>query len=78
MSPYLWQSSAFCCVSVQVLLKWNTQRGVPVIPRSQSEKNIRGNIKDAFTWELTPDQKVSRAKHLCSVPGNNVLLSHTL
>jgi len=41
----------------QVLLKWNTQRGVAVIPRSQSEKNIRSNIDDAFTWELTPVQK---------------------
>lgn len=41
----------------QVLLKWNIQRGVAVIPRSQSEKNIRGNIDGAFTWELTPEQK---------------------
>jgi len=43
---------------VQVLLKWNLQRGVAVIPRSQSEKNIKANIDGAFSWELTPEQKV--------------------
>jgi diketogulonate reductase-like aldo/keto reductase len=46
----------FLCV--QVLLKWNIQRGVVVIPRSQSEKNIKANIDGAFSWELTPEQKV--------------------
>ena len=42
---------------LQVLLQWNIQRGVPVIPRSTSEKNIRGNIEGAFAWELSESQK---------------------
>jgi len=41
----------------QVLLKWNMQRGVPVIPRSATPANIAANIEGAFTWKLTNEQK---------------------
>ena len=45
----------------QILLQWNIQRGVPVIPRSTSEKNIRDNMDSAFDWELTEFQKARAA-----------------
>ncbi|DBA80188.1 TPA: hypothetical protein ACH3X2_007656 [Trebouxia sp. C0005] len=38
--------------SAQVCLKWNVQRGVPVIPRSQNPKNIKANIDGIFDWVL--------------------------
>ncbi|KAK9807579.1 hypothetical protein WJX72_003232 [[Myrmecia] bisecta] len=41
----------------QVALKWNVQRGVPVIPRSQTPKNIKSNIEGMFDWQLSPAQK---------------------
>ena len=41
-----------------MLLRWNVQRGVAVIPRSQTQQNIESNISGLFTWELTPLQKV--------------------
>lgn len=45
--------------AVQVLLRYNVQRGVPVIPRSQTEKNIQANISGLFEWNLTGAQKVN-------------------
>lgn len=42
----------------QVLLRWNVQRGVPVIPRSNTPANIEGNAKGLFDWALTESQKV--------------------
>ena len=42
----------------QVLLRWNTQRGVAVVPKAGSEGHVRENIEGMFTWRLTWDQKV--------------------
>ncbi|KAI3430761.1 hypothetical protein D9Q98_009173 [Chlorella vulgaris] len=41
----------------QVLLKWNVQRGVGVIPKAGSEPHLRENIEGLFEWRLTWDQK---------------------
>ncbi len=48
------------CVSVcvQVLLRYNMQRGVPVVPKASSEAHLRQNIEGAFEWALTQEQKV--------------------
>ena len=43
---------------LQVLLKWNVQRGVAVVPKSGSEAHLRENIEGLFSWRLTWDQKV--------------------
>lgn len=43
---------------MQVLLRWNLQRGVPVIPKASSPGNLEANIKDAFSWRLSNEQKV--------------------
>jgi hypothetical protein len=40
----------------QVLLRWNLQRGVPVIPRASSEEHLRNNIEGAFTCHLNSTQ----------------------
>ena len=47
----------------QVLLRWNVQRGVPVIPRSNTPANIEGNAKGLFDWALTESQKVRAYQH---------------
>ena len=44
---------------MQVVLKWNIQRGVAVIPRSETPENIRSNIEGMFDWNLPHDVKVS-------------------
>lgn len=41
----------------QVLLKWNVQRGVAVIPKAGSEPHLAENIEGLFGWRLTWDQK---------------------
>lgn len=41
----------------QVCLKWNVQRGVAVIPRSQNPKNIKANIEGIFDWVLPREAK---------------------
>ncbi|KAL3155073.1 hypothetical protein ABBQ38_011137 [Trebouxia sp. C0009 RCD-2024] len=41
----------------QVCLKWNVQRGVTVIPRSQNPKNIKANIDGLFNWVLPREAK---------------------
>lgn len=41
----------------QVLLKWNVQRGVAVIPKASSEGHLRENLEGLFAWRLTWDQK---------------------
>lgn len=46
----------------QVLLRWNVQRGVPVIPKAGSEPHLRSNIEGLFGWRLTQEQQV------CGVP----------
>ncbi len=42
----------------KVLLRWNMQRGVPVIPKASSAEHLRENIEGAFSWHLTAAQKV--------------------
>eukprot|EP00775_Hariotina_reticulata_P007634 gene7634-7836_t len=42
----------------QVLLKYNMQRGVPVIPKATSEEHLAENIADMFNWRLSNQQKV--------------------
>ncbi|GAB5357444.1 hypothetical protein AAMO2058_000375300 [Amorphochlora amoebiformis] len=36
----------------QVSLKWQVQQGIPIIPKSSTEKHIRENL-DMFDWELS-------------------------
>ncbi|GFH06526.1 aldo_ket_red domain-containing protein, partial [Haematococcus lacustris] len=43
--------------SAQVLLKWNMQRGVPVIPKASSPAHLQDNVRDIFSWSLTSQQK---------------------
>lgn len=45
----------------QVLLKWNLQRGVVVIPKASSEGHLRENLEGMFKWKLTNEQKVGVA-----------------
>eukprot|EP00879_Flechtneria_rotunda_P030345 GHRR01032968.1.p1 GENE.GHRR01032968.1~~GHRR01032968.1.p1 ORF type:complete len:299 (+),score=105.12 GHRR01032968.1:711-1607(+) len=42
----------------QVLLKYNLQRGVVVIPKATSQKHLEENFRDMFNWKLTNQQKV--------------------
>lgn len=39
----------------QVILRWITQMGVPVIPKTTSEKHLKENL-DIFDFELTPTE----------------------
>ena len=61
---------SFCTIAslMQVALKWNIQRGVAVIPRSETPENIRSNIEGMFEWNLPHDVKVShpRMSHISS------------
>ena len=41
--------------AAQVILRWNPQRGVCVIPGSSNPEHIRENIS-VFDFELTPDE----------------------
>ena len=51
-----------------MLLKWNVQRGVPVIPKASSPEHMQSNIEGLFDWRLTYDQKVRRlACHVLDV-----------
>ena len=43
----------------QVLLKWNIQRGVAVIPKASSESHLRANFQGLFDWRLSWDQKAA-------------------
>ena len=47
---------------MQVVLKWNIQRGVAVIPRSETPANIRSNMEGMFDWNLPHDVKVSHPR----------------
>ena len=49
----------------QVLLRWNIQRGVAVIPKASSEEHLRDNIEGIFEWTLTWDQKSALDKLEC-------------
>lgn len=41
----------------QVLLKWNVQRGVPVLPKASSRPHLEENLTGLFTWRLSYQQK---------------------
>ena len=56
----------------QVCLKWNVQRGVPVIPRSQNPKNIKANIDGIFDWVLPRAAKVHFASHAFHCPMSGI------
>eukprot|EP00955_Chlamydomonas_euryale_P018386 195529-Chlamydomonas_euryale.AAC.1 len=43
--------------TVQVVLKWNTQRGVPLAAKASSEAHQRENFEGFFEWKLTNAQK---------------------
>ena len=49
----------------QVLLRWNVQRGVAVLPKASSPAHVADNIEGLFDWRLTYDQKVRRPKTMC-------------
>lgn len=54
--PVLTEIAAAHGVSVaQVILRWNVQRGVPVIPKSLSPDQMAQNL-DVFGFELTADE----------------------
>lgn len=46
---------------LQVLLKYNMQRGVPVIPKASSPAHLAENIADMTSWRLSNQQKVRPA-----------------
>lgn len=43
----------------EVLLKWNTQRGIPVLPSMHSDLSV--DAANFFSWKFTNAQKVSIA-----------------
>lgn len=43
----------------QVLLRWNVQRGVAVVPKAGSEPHLHENIDGLFQWRLSWDQKAA-------------------
>lgn len=55
-------AEAHCVTSAQVILRWNLQRGVVVIPGSSNPDHIRENL-DLFGFELT-DEEMSQIASL--------------
>ena len=47
-----------CPDEVQVVLRWNLQRGVAVLPKASSAAHVRENIAGLFDWRLSYNQKV--------------------
>eukprot|EP00877_Chromochloris_zofingiensis_P000424 jgi/Chrzof1/10382/Cz04g39250.t1 len=43
----------------QVLLKYNLQRGVPVIPKASFRKHLEENLVGMFDWKLSNQQKAA-------------------
>lgn len=41
----------------QVLLKWNMQRGIPVIPKASGEAHLRANLEGMLEWKLSNAHK---------------------
>ena len=39
----------------QVALRWLTQQGIPIIPKSDSEKHLKQNL-DVFDWKLSDEE----------------------
>ena len=48
-------ASAHGVSAAQVILRWDLQRGVAVIPGSSNPDHIRENL-DLFCFELTPEE----------------------
>ena len=48
--------------AAQVLLKWNLQRGVAVIPKASSEAHLRENLAGCFEWRLSNEHKVQAGR----------------
>lgn len=46
-------------VCLQVLLKYNMQRGVPVLAKASSPAHLAENLTGMFDWKLTNDQKAT-------------------
>jgi hypothetical protein len=46
-------------VAAQVLLRYNMQRGVPVIPKASSQPHLQENFDHAFDWRLSNADKVA-------------------
>lgn len=47
---------------LQVLLRWNVQRGVAVLPKASSQSHMLDNIQGLWEWQLTYEQKVRRVQ----------------
>ena len=61
-TPPLFESPAVAAIAAahnktpaQVLLRWATQRGIAVIPKSNSPRRLLENL-DVVGWDLTPEQ----------------------
>ena len=48
--------------AAQVLLKWNLQRGVAIIPKASSEAHLRENLAGCFEWRLSNEHKVQTGR----------------
>ena len=62
----------YCKSAAQVVLKWNAQRGVSIIPKSVHEERMKQNI-DIWDFELTEDEMAAvAAKDL----GHSEIVNH--
>jgi diketogulonate reductase-like aldo/keto reductase len=57
----------------QVVLQWNVQRGVVVIPKSATEKRIRTNLHGTLSLTLSAEQvrqldEIDLRHHFCNYP----------
>ncbi len=65
----VWSAASHLCTcpgvvaadALQVLLKYNMQRGVVVIPKATQRAHLEENSKGMFEWRLTNEQKVGAA-----------------
>ena len=60
---------------MQVLLKWNIQRGVPVTPKATSAEHLAANLVGMYDWRLTWQQKskldgMDAGKRYVHLPGH--------
>ena len=46
-----------------MMLKWNAQRGVVVIPKAQTPAHFKANFEGFWDWSLTEEQKVQPQLH---------------